>query len=904
MNDRTAANGQYARKTTKSLPQSSTVRKSRTTTTTTPMPKGTLLGVLLASAAGPCAAATWTGDTDYDWFTGDNWTTKTPPTAADDVLIDTGEVRVSGGAAESAQATIRSTAEVTVTGMGSSWTAQNMFLRGATLNARSGGALNAQHFFLGSGILRIEDSTTNLNVGGDLVIGREAAPASITVANGAHLQTHRSYVGEGDAVTNATSLVARVTGTGSRWNAGDFFALGGSAAMEPSLTVNDGGLLTATTAVIGRGGLGAATITGAQSELHVSGTLSLGTFFNGHKGDGTLTVENGGLITADTLLIANDGADTGVFHLNGTMAARGIAAIGSLTKGSGDASVRFNGGILRATRNTTTFIDGFDAGDLMIDAGGLIVDTDGYAVTTTSGLSGTGSLTKTGAGTLSLTGANDYAGSTTVSGSMLSVAGGGSITSTSALAVAGTDTRFVVDGAGSSATISGTASIGSVTEAGGLVISNGGTFSSESLSVRSGPATPSTVLITDADSHLVASTDLRVGIAGRGDMTVSNGARVSVGSGTTIDDHIVIGQLGGSGTLTVSGANTLVESSNFFYAGAEGGHGIVVLQDGGQMSLQGAGVIGHDGGTGALVINDAEWRANSTTVGTGVNATGTLTATGANARITSSGALTMGVNEGTGHATLNNGALATAKQVLVGGVSSTGTLDVDHARVQAAQLIAAGSGADSNGSITIGNGSTVSADRLNIATQDASARGEVTIAGAGTTVELGVQIATGMAGSGTLTIADGADVKAPVVAVGMDAGSDGVVSLANATLTTSQVKAGSGSATFRSDAGTLALSGAQADLFAGFADNAVTLEAGGGTIDTQSFDVASAAVIGGSGGLTKAGTGTLTLTGNHSYTGITTISAGTLQLGDGGTSGSLAGNVANHGTLAFNHSMM
>src|SRR5690606_26906944 len=107
-------------------------------------------------------------------------------------------------------------------------------------------------------------------------------------------------------------------------------------------------------------GPGAATITGAQSELRAIGTLSVGSFFNGHKGDGTLTVENGGLVTADTLLIANDGADTGVFHLNGTTAARGIAAVGSLRKGDGDAFVRFDGGVLRATQDTTTFIDGFD----------------------------------------------------------------------------------------------------------------------------------------------------------------------------------------------------------------------------------------------------------------------------------------------------------------------------------------------------------------------------------------------------------------------------------------------------------------------------------------------------------------------------------------------------------------
>ena len=59
--------------------------------------------------------------------------------------------------------------------------------------------------------------------------------------------------------------------------------------------------------------------------------------------------------------------------------------------------------------------------------------------------------------------------------------------------------------------------------------------------------------------------------------------------------------------------------------------------------------------------------------------------------------------------------------------------------------------------------------------------------------------------------------------------------------------------------------------------------------------------------LIKSGTGTLTLTGDNRYSGYTlaqrtTISAGTLQLGNGGTSGSILGNVADNGILAFDRS--
>src|SRR5581483_8700727 len=76
----------------------------------------------------------------------------------------------------------------------------------------------------------------------------------------------------------------------------------------------------------------------------------------------------------------------------------------------------------------------------------------------------------------------------------------------------------------------------------------------------------------------------------------------------------------------------------------------------------------------------------------------------------------------------------------------------------------------------------------------------------------------------------------------------------------------------------------------------------GTLIFNRSDDTTYAGVISGTGAVTKLGNGKVTYTGANTYSGGTTISAGTLQVGVGGITGSIAGNVANAGTLIFNRS--
>jgi autotransporter-associated beta strand protein len=127
---------------------------------------------------------------------------------------------------------------------------------------------------------------------------------------------------------------------------------------------------------------------------------------------------------------------------------------------------------------------------------------------------------------------------------------------------------------------------------------------------------------------------------------------------------------------------------------------------------------------------------------------------------------------------------------------------------------------------------------------------------------------------------------------------------------------GTGSLT-QNGSGTLVLTGTNT-YGGGTKINAGTLQIGSGSRSgsitgdvtdngTLAFDrsdsVTFAGVISGTGSLEQSGPGTLILTADNTFTGTTTIGLiSTLQLGNGRTTGTVAGNIVDNGLLSFNRS--
>jgi fibronectin-binding autotransporter adhesin len=618
----------------------------------------------------------------------------------------------------------------------------------------------------------------------------------------------------------------------------------------------------------------------------------------------------------------------------------GATASGTIVVNSGT----YTTGTLSGTQ--TLRVTGVDvAGAVTINSlttvAGQVVQIDGTSVLTLESgsvggvVQGSGSLTKTTAATLTLGGNNTYTGLTTVSGGTLAV------TANNAL---GTTAAGTTVASGATLDFSGVtyATTEGLTVNGGALANNSTTTDSSfagaillgaDSTATVGTAARSLTLsgnITDGAGvfSLTKTGAGTLGLSGTntfenrlrisaGNVTVSGGqaiadnARVDLnasGASLTLAASETINQLQGvAGTTINLNANTLTSNTGVTttYAGSINGSGGLTKDGAGTLTLSGTNTF--TGATsilgGGLDLAGGSALADTTAV-TLANTAGVFVSLQANERI---GSLAGGGTTG-GSIFLNSNTLTTGDATSTmfngiiggsGGVTKVGAGTFTLTGVS----VYTGATTISDGSLVLNNagGNALSdSTAVNLDTSGAN----LTLSTNETVGSLAGVAGSGVTLNGTLTAGG---TNATTVFVGSANGAGGLTKVGTGTLTLSGANGFSGPVTINAGGVTVsggsAIANGTAVVLANVSGAVLTLStseqigslAGGGTtggnvvLGSNLLTVGDGTstvyggVIGGSGGqLTKVGAGELQLTGANTFTGATTISAGSLTLNNVG----------------------
>lgn len=528
--------------------------------------------------------------------------------------------------------------------------------------------------------------------------------------------------------------------------------------------------------------------------------------------------------------------------------------------------------------------------------------TTGDANNTTFGgnISGTGGLTKEGSGIFTLSGTNTYTGTTTINAGTLQASGGAAIADTSKVDIKSGGTLQLLS----------SETIGALTGVAGAVVDlNGqniginattGTNTFAGVIQGSGSLTK-----TGAGTQVLSGTNTFTGqtFINGGTLAVQNGAalsdlyQVSVASGGTLEllSSETIGSLSGvAGSALKLNANTLTtggDNSNTTFAGIVSGTGGLTKTGTGTFQLSGANT--YSGTTlisgGILQVAGGGAIGNSSTVNVGALGTLELLANETIGPLTGSGGVTLNAN------TLTINVVSPTSSTFSGAISGTGG------------VTKIGTGTQFfSGTNTYGGTTNVNGGVLSVVGGNAISNVGAVVVASGAEFELQtaetIGSLAGVAGSSvdlqaTLTTGDASNTTF----AGSMFGGGGLIKQGSGIFTLSGTNTFAGSTSV--NAGTLRLqngsalsdvnavmiaSGATLELLSserignltGAVGSFVLLNANTLTTGDASNTTFSGAMSG-TGGLTKEGTGTFLLDGTNSYSGQTTINAGTLRVQNG-----------------------
>jgi len=449
-----------------------------------------------------------------------------------------------------------------------------------------------------------------------------------------------------------------------------------------------------------------------------------------------------------------------------------------------------------------------------------------------NGVISNGSLTlgdATHTGTVVLSKKNTYTGTTTVNGGSLALSGKGALTSSTAVTLA-SNTGFDISGIDASSQ-----TIASLTAASGSSVSLG------AKNLTTGDASSTTVAaVISGDGGTLTK-------QGSGTMTLT-AANTYTGV-TTISD----------GTVALSGAGSLEDTSDVNITGSTGTFDISAISAGSETIGSIAGVAGSKAVLGAKNLK-AGGSADTTMAGVISGSGGSLTKTG-------SGKMTLtAANTYTSDTTIDAGTLALsgagslADSTAVKMTDASSKFDIS-AKTDSSETVASiSSVADSSVVLGAKNLTAGDSNDTTVAGTISGTGGSFTKTGSGTTTFTGANTYTGATTitDGTLALSAGGSLS-DLSAVNVSSAT-GVLDISGITAS---------SETIASIAG---VSGSKVFL------GAKNLTAGDSSNTTMAGVISDGGIAGGTGGsLTKQGTGKLTLSGANTYTGDTTVNAGTLE---------------------------
>ncbi len=500
-------------------------------------------------------------------------------------------------------------------------------------------------------------------------------------------------------------------------------------------------------------------------------------------------------------------------------------------------------------------------------------------------LSGNNNRVNLGTGS-SLTGGNGVAINSTGTGNTVSLSGSGSLAgSLKGATTAGL--QSLTAAAGSNWTLNGDIDL-SGTAANTIDVQGNLTLGGAAINAASGS-------ITIASGAVLTLTDGGTGgsyngnIVNNGDLYYARGDDISVGSVTSGSGDwfqngpgklTLTAAQGYTGATTVNGGTLALGVTNALASSRR-----VEVVSGATLDLTNKAQSVHNLSGGGNVLLGSATLTDSVDVDgqfSGViSGTGSVTKTG-------SGILVLGgANTYTGRTTVSAGTLQ------IGDGDTSGSLKSD-----------------------ISNSGTVVFDRTDVSeyANAVTGSGAIIKQGSGTTILTGANDTTGAVtiSAGTLQLGNGGNTGVLFNDISNNGKlvfnrSDGVVFSSDISGTGTVTQAGSGATVLTGTntfTGDLLISNGVLQVGKFATTGSITAN----VIDNAEFtygrsdDVTFGKIISGSGHFTQDGPGKLTLTGSNTYTGGTLINSGSLQIGAGGTSGSIVGNVVNNAALIFNRS--